>query len=42
MNPAKHAELERQVEELFDKGFIKESLGPCAVPALLAPKKDGT
>jgi len=42
MNPAKHAELQRQVEELLDKGFIKESLRPCVVLALFARKKDGT
>ena len=41
-NPTETKELQRQVQELIDRGYIRESMSPCSIPALLVPKKDGT
>ena len=42
MSPTQHAELCRQVIELINKGVVRESMSPCAMPILLTQKKVGT
>jgi len=41
-NPDETKEIQKQVQELLDKGYVRESLSPCVVPVTLVPKKDGT
>ncbi|KAI9173962.1 hypothetical protein LWI28_009417 [Acer negundo] len=41
-NPEETKELQRQVNELMERGYVCESMSPCAVPVLLVPKKDET
>ena len=39
--PQENEEVKRQVQELLDKGLVRESLSLCFVPTVLSPKKDG-
>jgi hypothetical protein len=41
-NPEETKEIQCQVQELLDKGYVRESLSPCVVPMILVPKKDET
>ncbi|WVZ53115.1 hypothetical protein U9M48_004101 [Paspalum notatum var. saurae] len=41
-NPEETKEIQRQVQDLLDRGYVCESLSPCAVPVILVPKKDGS
>jgi len=42
LKPQETQAVQRQVDELLAKGLIHYSLSPCAVLALIIPKKDGT
>ncbi|XP_070017524.1 uncharacterized protein [Nicotiana sylvestris] len=41
-NPKETKDLQRQVEELLKKRFMRESMSPCTVLILYVPKKDET
>ena len=35
-------DIQRQVDEFLQKGFVRESLSPCSISVILVPKKDET
>ena len=41
-NPQETKEIQKQVEDLMQKGWVKESLSPRAFLVILVPKKDET
>jgi hypothetical protein len=41
LTPQENEEVKRQVQDLLDKGLVRESLSPCVVPTVLSPKKYG-
>ena len=41
-NPEETKEIQRQVQDLLDHGYVRETFSPCAIPVLLVSKKDGT
>ena len=42
MAPVELQELKVEMQELWDKGFIRPSTSPCGLPVLFAKKKDKT
>jgi hypothetical protein len=41
LTPHENEEVKKQVQDLMDKGLIREILSPCALPTMLSPKKYG-
>jgi hypothetical protein len=41
LTPRENEEVKSQVQELLDKGLVREILSPCIVPNVLSQKKDG-
>jgi hypothetical protein len=41
LTPQENEEVKNQVQDLLDKGLVREILSPCVVPTVLSPKKDG-
>ena len=41
-SPEEAKEIQKQVNELLEKGWVQHSISPCAMLVILVPKKDGT
>ena len=41
LTPLENEEIKQQVQQLLEKGLVKEILSPCAIPIVLSPKKNG-
>jgi hypothetical protein len=41
LSSQENEEVRKQVQDLMDKGLIRERLSPCAMPTVLSQKKDG-
>jgi hypothetical protein len=41
-NSEEMKEIQPQIQELLDNGYVRERLSPCVVPIILVPKKNGT
>ncbi|RDX98129.1 hypothetical protein CR513_18976, partial [Mucuna pruriens] len=41
-NPEEGKQIQKQVGKLLEKGWVTESMSPCAMLVILVPKKDGT
>ena len=41
LTPRENEEVKNQVQELLDKGLVRESLSPCPIPTVFNPKEDG-
>jgi len=41
-NPIEAKEIQQQVEDLIAKGWVQDSMSPCAMLVILVPKRDGS
>jgi hypothetical protein len=41
LTPQENEEVKRQIQDLMDKGLVRQSLSPCVVLTVLSPNKEG-